>query len=413
MTLRGILLRAMLWSLAFAAVTGVAAVLFGGGYIIARVIGTGVVTAVACGVMLPMAALIDRAKTRPVGLLGMAMVCAEFLMALMLIWDVDKLLLGPGAEDQVSETMVILGLSVLAAMGMMPLLPKPRTVVAARTGLIVLAATAVVFLLATWEPWSDFREQKCWESGVAILPLGLLAAVALGGFGYDKGRHWRWVGVLASAAALALALTGIWVGAGSDLWFVVLCVLISTAIVVAHANLALNTPLTPSQRWILAVAIGATVVTGVLFDVMIAEEKLAQSHFLSNSFDRILAATAIVASCGSLALCVLARMNRRVEFEPVMAELVGVVIVCPRCRRKQQVHVGGAVCSGCGLRITISVEEPRCPTCEYLLYGLTSDRCPECGSAIADDEQCGVGGAEVPSFTEPKKDSADEDTDGN
>ncbi len=78
----------------------------------------------------------------------------------------------------------------------------------------------------------------------------------------------------------------------------------------------------------------------------------------------------------------LARLNRKVEFEPVMTELVDVVVICPRCRRKQQVHMGGAACSACGLRITISVEEPRCPKCDYLLYALTSDRCPECGAAI-------------------------------
>ena len=106
MALRGILLRAMLWSLGFAAVTGVAAVLFGGGGLIARVIGTGVATAAACGLMLPVAKLIDRAKTRPAGLLGMAVVCAEFLRALMLIWNVAKPLLGGRGEEQVGRRSV-------------------------------------------------------------------------------------------------------------------------------------------------------------------------------------------------------------------------------------------------------------------------------------------------------------------
>lgn len=411
MILRGILLRTMLWSLAFAALTGVAAVLFGGGNLIGRVIGTGLTTAAACAVMLPMAELIDRTKTRSAGLLGMAMVCAQFLMALVLIWDVAKPLLGGRGEGQIGETMVILGFAVLGAMGLMGLLQRPRAVVAGWAGLVVVVATAVAFLLATWTPQSLLPEQEYWETGWAILLFGMLAVVALVGVGTDKGRHWRWVGVMASAAALAMWLAAIWVGAGSDPGFVAWCVLISAAIVVAHANLALYTPLAPRQRWILAVAIGATIVTAALFDVLIAEEKLAQSRFSAYAFDRILAAAAIVASCGSLALCVLARMNRRVEFEPVMAELVNVVVICPRCRRKQQVHVGGAVCSGCGLRITISVEEPRCPTCEYLLYGLTSDRCPECGSVIAGDQQCGVDTTEISAISEPKKYGAGVDTD--
>ena len=119
-----------------------------------------------------------------------------------------------------------------------------------------------------------------------------------------------------------------------------------------------------------------------MFDAIMAEEKLGHSHFYTYALDRILAA-AIVASCASLALSVRARLDRRVENEPAMTELVDIVVFFPRCRGKQQVQLGGAVCSRCGLRITISVEEPRCPTCEYLLFGLTSDRCPECGSAIA------------------------------
>jgi hypothetical protein len=211
----------------------------------------------------------------------------------------------------------------------------------------------------------------------------MLAVIALGGVGGAKRRHWRWIGVLSSAVALAMSLTHTWVGGGSRPAFVVWCVLISVAIIVAYANLALTVPLAPGQGWILAVAIGATTVTAVLFDVMIAKQKLYWWKFDANWLERALPAAAIVASCASLGLCVLARMNRRVDFDPVIADLVCVGVTCPRCRKKEQVQVGGAACSGCGLRITISIEEPRCPTCAYLLYGLTSGRCPECGSAIA------------------------------
>ena len=82
MSLRTILLKGMLWSLAFAAVTGVLAVLVEGGHLAWRVVGTGFVTALACGLMLPISSSIDREKTRSAGLLGMAVVILEFLMAL-------------------------------------------------------------------------------------------------------------------------------------------------------------------------------------------------------------------------------------------------------------------------------------------------------------------------------------------
>ena len=51
MPLRMVLMRVMLWSLAFAAVTGVAAVLFQGGDLAWRVVGTGFATAAACALM--------------------------------------------------------------------------------------------------------------------------------------------------------------------------------------------------------------------------------------------------------------------------------------------------------------------------------------------------------------------------
>ena len=90
MPLRKVLLRIMLWSLAFAAVTGVVAVLTQGGTLLWRLIGTGITTAVACGLLLPASALIDREKTRSGGLLGMAAVIVEFLMALSLIWEAPQ-----------------------------------------------------------------------------------------------------------------------------------------------------------------------------------------------------------------------------------------------------------------------------------------------------------------------------------
>lgn len=89
--------------------------------------------------------------------------------------------------------------------------------------------------------------------------------------------------------------------------------------------------------------------------------------------------------CGSLALLVLARINRRVEFRPDESAVLAsdVAIVCPRCSKSQRIGLGGASCGACGLRIEITIEEPRCPKCGYLLYKLASPICPECGTALA------------------------------
>ena len=97
---------------------------------------------------------------------------------------------------------------------------------------------------------------------------------------------------------------------------------------------------------------------------------------------RFAAATGIVAACGSLAMLVLVRFNRRVDVETFSTEVADVTLVCPRCSRKQAIPVGSSSCAACGLRFNLRVEEPRCPDCEYLLYGLTSNTCPECGATV-------------------------------
>ena len=97
---------------------------------------------------------------------------------------------------------------------------------------------------------------------------------------------------------------------------------------------------------------------------------------------RCVGAAGILAGCGTLALVVLARLNRRVDYDPVSLDALEMVVFCPRCAKKQSIQIGQAECTQCALRIHVRVEEPRCPQCEYLLYRLTSDRCPECGALI-------------------------------
>jgi rRNA maturation endonuclease Nob1 len=82
-------------------------------------------------------------------------------------------------------------------------------------------------------------------------------------------------------------------------------------------------------------------------------------------------------------VAVLARMNRRVDFEGLPRGMRSITVVCPACRRRQPVVLGGDRCAGCGLRIEVRVEEPRCRRCGYLLLRLSSDVCPECGTPVA------------------------------
>ena len=63
-----------------------------------------------------------------------------------------------------------------------------------------------------------------------------------------------------------------------------------------------------------------------------------------------------------------------------------VALTCPRCGHAQSVAVGEDQCSECRLQIFITLDEGACRRCGYPLRGLTSERCPECGTAIGGDE---------------------------
>ncbi|MGB2985249.1 MAG: hypothetical protein WBE26_05145 [Phycisphaerae bacterium] len=381
MPLRTILLQVMLWSLAVAAATGVLAVLSLRGALPWRIVGTGLTTAFACALMLPVSALVDREKSRAAGLLGMAGVILEFVMALMLIWEAPRHLLGKSWDDEIALTMVLFGLAALLVMSLTGLQQRPYGFVAARVGMVVTLATFVACLLAIWVPRRFHINEDWWETSGALFVFGGLATVCLVGGGRSDRRSWRWAGIVASIVACAMCLVEIWIGAGTDLGFVMFCAFSSVAAVVGHANLCLMCPLTRDQRWVGGGTIAAAILTACLVDAIIADERLFHYN-LDDVLGRLAAAAGIVTGCGTMALCVLARINRKVDFEPLSSELTEMTVVCPRCRKKQPIKVGDSSCVACKLRISIRIEEPRCPKCDYLLYGLVTDRCPECGTPI-------------------------------
>jgi len=371
----------MLASLAVAAFAGILAVVLQDTWFVWRVIATAVCTAIACGLLLGVSGLIDRVETRAAGLLGMSAVLAEFGLALLLIWEIPRRLFNLNWEDELAATMGVSAPVLLVAAILLRVRRVPPQRDAANTGLGVLAVSFAAWLVAIWAPLPAPLADHWGLTGLALLVCGGLAAVALAGATQDQGHNWRWVAAVAAALAWLVWLRMIWADITGGSHAVALSVLLGVACVVALANVLLLCPLTLGQEWLRAGTILTAAAEAGLIDLLVIRDVYFSVPLQFDLLGRLAAATGILTACGALAVLVLARINRRVDYEP-RDELRAIMLFCPRCRRKQEVAVGDSTCAGCGLRIFIRIEEPRCPMCDYLLYGLVSDRCPECGTPI-------------------------------
>jgi hypothetical protein len=380
MPLRKLLIRVMLWSLGLTAVAGAAAALVGGGDTRWRIVATGMSTALAAGFMIPFSFLADKPKTRREGLLGMTLVIVEFAGGLGLIWNIFQSLGGWKLEENVGLSMLFLAMTALPAILFLWMISKPSAHIAGIIGTGLCTAVFVMLMIATWVDSAWPRSEHWYGTAVATAWLGVLAVASLGGVGTSPGRWWRWVGVSAASGATAAAICAIWkeIHAGDGIFIVI----VSVAAVVAFANLCLMVPLTASQKWVRIATILAAAATAILIDLLALG---SDYQFEIPMAENLAAATGIIASCGGLALLVLARINRHLDRVPVLSEIRQITIVCPGCNRKQTATLGESSCAGCGLIFRIGVEEPRCPKCDYLLFMLKSDRCPECGEVVTSD----------------------------
>jgi hypothetical protein len=357
MPMRKVLLRAMLWSLGLAAAAGVLAVLSGGDEIVWRVVGTGFVTALACGSLLPFSPMFDQEKTRAVGLSGLAAVVVEFLLALALIWEVPQLLFGLQWEEELALTMLFFALAaVLLALARL-LANRPHSRLAGSLGVGATAVTFGAFMIAIWFPERLIEEEKWFESGSAVFTIGLLVLLSLVAAGAEPRRPWRWLSPLAGLIAFALWMSNVWLGTESAFGAVMFSVLVSVAAVVGHANLCFLVKLPSDRGWLRGGTIAAAMLTAAFIDLVILNQEYVTIAWDGELLGRLSAAAAIAAGCGSMALLVLARIGRGVTRETPATELSEMSVICPRCRKKQSIDIGESSCSKCGLRISIRVEE--------------------------------------------------------
>ena len=127
------------------------------------------------------------------------------------------------------------------------------------------------------------------------------------------------------------------------------------------------------------------VVTGLLAAVVLI---VLWTEEFEDWTGKMIAVLAMLGGCGTLVTPILGIVERsgRTDSAESIKRRVKIDLTCPRCGFEQNMKTGSAKCTGCGLRISIDVEEPRC-TCGYLLFQLTGDACPECGKKIEPEDR--------------------------
>ena len=378
-----VLLLVVLWSLGAAAVLGAVGVLTGGEVVLYRMVGTLSLTAICAGMLFGVTRKLADVTAYAAAMLATVLVVVEFLLGLVAIWGINNFLF-----TKQGEYCWELIFSIAAAAGR--LLRACGISVIRRLRLHCFGwCCAVGIVFAIWLIGMSSDSWMWWESVYYIYGFGVLAALSLVGVGTDR-RQWRWVGVLCSIVACFIGIKFI---DSKEAWPIApMTVVIGLAVLVAHANLALRCPLRPGQRWIAYTTVGAVALAAIFCDVSVFshQEMLYAGPLNVDSLpNRLAAACGIIAACGSLALIILWRSNqklvlgKRAAAEALDVGALQVTVICPTCQKKQVLGKTGAACSGCGLRMKIILEEPRCESCGYSLLMISSDRCPECGALKA------------------------------
>lgn len=212
----------------------------------------------------------------------------------------------------------------------------------------------------------------------------------------------RWVWLMWTGIALAVAALGVWLFL---LWFEHVLgwsveenlartggTLSVAAILIAHAGL-LSLPhfdrrATDVVRW---ATVGAAVLLADVIVLLLWWMDVIEDYVDEDVLFRGMGVLGILSGCGTVVTPILWKMQqfRRRTVEGAASGRLRVRIVCPRCHTSQALRTGPTRCRECGLRIDVTVEEPRC-ACGYLLYRLVSDRCPECGRHIPEKDRWGA-----------------------
>lgn len=212
----------------------------------------------------------------------------------------------------------------------------------------------------------------------AAAVLGLSAAIPW------ERKRWQPIGptgIVMVAVALLLMVTLIWADtlyrySGFIKTTFVSCV---PAVALPHIGLLSLARLRKNYELVRIATVIAIIVLALQIMVMVIFEY--DDDFLF----RVMGAIAILDVCGTIAVPILHRISAIQGRESVQTTALDISLTCPRCSIQHRLPVGRPKCPTCGLQFSLAIEEEHCQHCGYVLYGIDSSVCPECGKAILPD----------------------------
>ena len=325
--------------------------------------------------------LLERPKTRAPGIV--ASVIAVYVLILM-VWSFAL----HGARFNILDSTTGLVPFLVAAILIARLLHTQHSRLAGTVGLFVLFSAIAVFHLTTFVrnslPWRDYVSQRiAMEFGL----LGLLTVGCLIGLDRPFSRAWRWLGVAAALLAVAVSVYRTWQYSYGYYWsfyadMPVFTLSVFVAALACEANLIYCFALPRRFLWLSR----GVLAVGVVVALTVTSVSIFGGNYYhhQDSFLIRLAGSGMVTNvCGMIALAFISyyvHSDRR-NFAP--SEIANAVLACPMCDHRQTLAAGQTTaCESCGLWMQVNIAEPRCASCDYLLYHVKGSTCPECGQAI-------------------------------
>ena len=253
-----------------------------------------------------------------------------------------------------------------------------RSLLFAFIGSILLCGVVGIYCLLLGR-WGGF-ERRVMLTTVLVAVAAILGLVSV--IPWEQ-RRWHPIGPFASSAvliALGLVLLAIWFFRLTDQKLFVKPMLSSCILAVALPHLGVLSLARLRKQYELARLMTVVVIAVLAVQLIVT----SWTDVLTNVvWYRAMGILGIVVVCGTIAVPVLHRVSGISAREAIETVELKLALTCPRCATSQTLSVGRSVCSSCGLKFVIEIEEEHCAVCGYSLYRLESAACPECGTPFA------------------------------